>query len=95
MALERLLHERQSPLLVAGFRDIALEDLALMIDGAPEIYHLAIDLHVHFIEVPLPVAEAPHPVDPLSADIAREKRAEPVPPQPNRLVAGVDAAFEE
>jgi len=31
---------------------------ALVIDGAPEIVHLAIDLHVHLVEMPLPVPVA-------------------------------------
>jgi len=37
----------------------------------------------------------PHALNPLAADLAGEHRAEPVPPQPNRLMADVDAALEQ
>ena len=37
VALQRLLHEAQSCLLVAGLGDVAFEDLALLIDRASEI----------------------------------------------------------
>jgi hypothetical protein len=39
------------------------------------------------------MAEAPHPAHPLAADVTRKQRAEPVPPQPHRLVAEVDPAL--
>ncbi|SHF46442.1 hypothetical protein SAMN02746095_03357 [Acidocella aminolytica 101 = DSM 11237] len=45
---------------VAGFRDVALEDLAFVIDNAPQIKHLSIELYVHLAKVPLPLPEAPH-----------------------------------
>jgi hypothetical protein len=38
---------------------------------------------------------AAHVLDPLPADLAGEHRAEPVPPQPHRLMADVDAALEQ
>lgn len=95
MALQRLLHEPERCRLVAGLRDVALEDLALVIDGAPQIHHLAIELHEHLIKVPSPVAKAAHPRDSLALDFSREHRTEPVPPQPHRLMTNVDAALEQ
>jgi hypothetical protein len=41
------------------------------------------------------MAEAAHPRDALSANVASEQRAEPVPPMAHRLVANVDAALEQ
>ena len=66
-----------------------------MIDRAPEVHHLAIELHVHFIKMPAPVTEPPHVIDPLSTDLAREERAEPVPPQAHCLMAKIIPAFEK
>jgi hypothetical protein len=39
--------------------------------------------------------KALHPADPLAPDVSGEHRAEAVPPQPDRLVANVDAALEQ
>lgn len=40
-----------------------------------------------------PLAAQPHPVDPAPPDLGDKRRAEPVPPEPHRLVADLDAAF--
>jgi hypothetical protein len=37
LALERLLHEGQRRVLVAGFRDVALENLAFLVDRAAQV----------------------------------------------------------
>ena len=55
--------------------------------------YFAVDLHADLIKVPLPVGVGPHGVDPFAADLSGEYRAQPVPPQPHRLVADVDASF--
>ena len=34
-------------------------------------------------------------LNPALPDLRREHRTEPIPPQPHRLVANVDAAFEQ
>ncbi len=41
------------------------------------------------------MTRATHPADPLSPDIAGTERPKPVPPHPYRLMADVDAAFEQ
>ena len=56
---------------------------------------LAVDLHVHLVEMPPPLAEALHPADPLPADVSREHRTEAVPPEPHGLVADTDVALEQ
>lgn len=93
--LRVLFINRKSCGFIAGFSDVTLEDLTFVIDRTPEVHHLAVQLHVHFIKVPFPMAEAPHPAGPLLADIGSEQRTEPVPPQPHCLVTQIDPALEQ
>ena len=65
------------------------------VESSPQVDHLAVQLHVYFVQMPAPVAEPPHATDPLTANVACEQRTEPVPPQPDRLVADVDPALEQ
>jgi hypothetical protein len=95
VALQRLAHELQCRGLVASPRHEALEHLAFVIDGSPQVAHLAVHLHVHLIKVPLPLTEAAHAADPLATDVTGKQRTEPVPPVANRLMADVDAAVRE
>ena len=58
----------------------------------PQIVSFAIDLHKDLVQVPAParirmVLNAPFP------DLRGEHRTEPVPPEPYRLVADIDASF--
>ena len=93
MSLERLLHELKRRSLVPLPGDEALEDLAFLVDSAPQIAHLAIHLHVDLVEVPAPVTEAAHVADPLTADVCCEQRTKPVPPEADSFVADIDTAL--
>ena len=95
VAFERLLHKGESCGFVSCFGDVALKDLTLMVDRAPQIAHLSVHLHVHLIKMPLPLSKASHPVYPGPANVTREQRAEPVPPESHCLVADVDSSFVE
>ena len=95
MALERLLHEPQRRGLFAGPVDVALENLALLVERTPQVMHLAVDLYVDLVEVPAPLAENLHAAHPLAPHVGGEERAEPVPPHPHGLVANVDPALEQ
>jgi predicted NAD/FAD-dependent oxidoreductase len=64
-----------------------------MIDGAPEIAELAVDLHERLIQMPTPLDEAAHVRDASLADLGGEHWAKPVPPKSDGLVADVDPAF--
>ena len=66
-----------------------------VIDGAPEVVHLAVDLHVNLIEMPSPLTNAAHGTDPLPSYVACEQWTEPVPPEPNRLMAKIDASLKQ
>ncbi len=95
VALERLLHEPQRCLLVARLRHVALEDLALLIDPAPQVMQLSVDLHVDLIEVPFPLPETAHSTHPLTLHIGSEQRPKSVPPQPSRLVANINPSLSQ
>lgn len=95
VALERLLHKGERCLLITRFCNVALEDFAFLIDRSPEVYHLAVELHVQLVEVPTPVAEDSHPRHPVAAYVAGKHRSELVPPHPDRLVADIDPALEQ
>src|SRR5271157_2174692 len=64
-----------------------------MVDGAPEIAELAVDLHEGLIQMPPPLRIATHVRHPLLSDLGGEHRAKPVPPKPDGLVADVDPAL--
>lgn len=63
-----------------------------MIDSLPQIAAFAVDLHEHLVEMPPPVA-GPHALDAALSVLSREDRTKAEPPEPNRLVADVDAAL--
>jgi hypothetical protein len=50
-----------------------------MIHGAPQVDHLAVQLHVNLVQVPAPAMEAPHPAHPLTMDVATKQRFKSVP----------------
>ena len=87
--LEKL--QRRS--LVPLRSDHCLQNLALMIDGAPEIAELAVDLHKHLVQMPTPLRIAAHARYPLLSDLGGEHRTKPVPPKPDGLIADVDPAL--
>src|SRR5580692_2661395 len=64
-----------------------------MVDGAPEIKELAVDLHKGLIQMPAPLRIAAHVRDASLANLGDEHRAKPVPPEPDGLVADVDPAL--
>jgi hypothetical protein len=43
--------------------------------------------------VSAPITEPTHAANPLTPNTSGEHRPEPVPPQPNRIVANIDAAL--
>lgn len=66
-----------------------------MANSPPEIMHLAVDLHVHLVEMPAPVRAFSHLAHPLFADFSREYGTETVPPQPHCLMTNIDATFRQ
>src|SRR5258708_39556759 len=64
-----------------------------MVDGAPKVVELAVDLHKHLVQMPAPLRIAAHVRDASLTDLGGEHRAKPVPPEPDGLVADVDPAL--
>jgi hypothetical protein len=64
-----------------------------MVNGAPQIAELAVDLDEHLIQVPAPLRIAPHVRDASLPNLGGEHRTKPVPPEPDGLVADVDPAL--
>lgn len=57
---ERLFHEARAAVLAAGLGHETFENLTFLIDRAPQVMGRAVDFHVDLINVPSPVAVAPH-----------------------------------
>jgi hypothetical protein len=52
MLLQKLAHQFQSGVLVALGLDQRIENLALGVDGAPQINHPPIDFQIDFVKMP-------------------------------------------
>jgi len=72
-ALEKLQRRGFVPLR----SDDRFQNLAFMIDGAPEIAELAVDLHEHLIQMPTPLRITAHVRYPLLSDLGGKHRAKP------------------
>lgn len=95
MVLQCLLHEPQCRRLVAGFGDVTLEELALVINRTPQVMKLAVDPHIGFVQVPFPMSASPHPAYPLAANVGRKHQTKTAPPEPHRLVADIHPALNQ
>jgi hypothetical protein len=94
VTFHRALQKLKRSLAITPFRHKNLQYLALVIDGTPEVVRLAIDLHENLVQVPAPV-RIQMTLNPALPDLCGEHRPEPVPPEPYRLVADIDAVFEK
>src|SRR3984957_283338 len=61
-----------------------------MVDGAPEIKELAIDLHNDLVQMPAQLRIGSHLHDLPLSDLGVDYRPKPVPPKPDGLVADLD-----
>ncbi len=71
-----------------------LKHLAFMIYRTPQVVRLAIDPDEHLVEVPTPLRIRPM-MNASFPDLRGQHRTEPVPPEPDRLVADINATFEQ
>src|ERR1700746_2262085 len=88
LLLEQLAHQPQRRPAVAATLDQHVEDLALVIDGAPEIRPLAGDAHHHLVQMPAiarPRATLAQP--------SRDRGTELQHPSPHRFVGDVEPSF--
>ena len=88
------LHDPLEKLQRRGFVSLRgshrFQDLALMVDGAPQIAELAVDLHEHLVQMPAPLRIAAHVRDASLPNLGGEHWAKTVPPESDGLVADVD-----
>ncbi len=85
VAFNSLLDEFQRRELVSRLRVVGFKHLALVVYRPPEVAHLAVDLHVDFIQAPSPVGERAHVLNPFPADPTGKHRTETASPQPDHL----------
>lgn len=90
LLLEQLSHQPESRALAPPGLDQHVEDLALAVDGAPEIQPPTADRDEHLIEVPAAARPAA-----LRTKPAGNRRAEAGDPGPDRLVADGDAPLRQ
>ncbi len=64
-----------------------------MIDGPPQVVGDTVDLYENLVEVPPPVGQGAHAVDPLASNLGGKHRAKSVPPEPHGFMADLDAAL--
>ena len=88
--LQDALEKFQRRSLVPFSGDDRVQHLAFMVDGAPEIKELAIDLHNHLVQMPALLRIGSHLHDLPLSDLGGEYRPKPVPPKPDGLMADVD-----
>ncbi len=74
---------------------MSLQHLTFVVDDAPQVVSLAIDLDEHLIEMPLKVTKAAYLGEAFLADLRGKQGAETGPPISDRFVANVDPAFVE
>ena len=85
--------EFQCCLAITALRNEAFQYFPFVIHSPPKIVRLAVDLHEHLIQMPLPVCPWPHSINPSAAHFGSKQWAKSVPLKPNCLMADVDAAF--
>ncbi len=66
-----------------------------MIDGAPEVVHLAVNPDIHLVQLPSPMPEAAHPAHALSTNVGCEYWAIAIPPIAHCFIADIDPALEQ
>src|SRR5580704_16109670 len=88
--LQKLAHEFQRRPLVPFRLDQHIEDLALGVDGAPQIDHPAIDFQIDFIKMPSRIGFGS-----AFAQVRRDHRSEVVHPAPDSFVGHHDTAFRQ
>jgi hypothetical protein len=93
MAFHDFLQEFEGYLAITARCNEAFQDVPFVIHWPPKIVRLAVNLHEHLVQVPLPIWVSAHLADPFLADLSGKQRAKSIPLKPNRLMADVDAAF--
>ena len=86
--LQKLAHEFQRGALVPIRLDQHIEDLALGVDGSPQIDHAAIDFQIDLVEMPDGVR-----LRPAFTQVSRDHGSKMVHPAPHALIGHQDPAL--
>ena len=87
-------YDRSRSVTIPPFGHKNFKCFALVIDGTPEVAHLAINSDKYFVQVPAPV-RVRMMMNSTPSDLGGKQRTEPVPPETHRLVADIDTALEQ
>jgi hypothetical protein len=88
LLLEQLAHQPQRRAAVAAALNQHVENLALVVDGTPQIHPLAGDAHYHLIEVPAIARPRTALTEP-----SRDRGTEFQHPAPHRFIGDVEPSF--
>jgi hypothetical protein len=88
LLFEQLAHQPQRRAAVSAALNQPVENLALVVDGTPQIHPLAGDAHHHLIEVPA-IARPRTALTELSRDDGTEFQR----PSPHRFIGDVEPSF--
>jgi hypothetical protein len=89
----QFLEEFQRGLAVACIGHKPLQYFAFVIDSAPQVMCLALDLDENLVQLPSPVPTRPHPVHAFAPDFSRKPQAKLVPPEPHSLISEIAPPF--
>src|SRR5271166_2681008 len=87
---QELAHQFQRSVLVSLRLDQHVEDLALGVDGPPEVDHSAVDFQIDLVEMPSRMR-----LQATLSQVGRDHRSEMVHPTPNRLVRHRHSALRQ
>jgi len=94
IALHSAFEELQRSSAIPVLRREYLKHFTLVIHRTPEIMRLATDPDEYLVQVPAPSRKRPM-MNASFPDRGGKHRTEPVPPEPHRLVADIDAPLEQ
>jgi len=89
----RFPEEFQCRILITAVGHERFQNFTFVIYRPPKIVSFSIDLHKHFVHVPLPIGIGSELLDTPLADFGGKYRTKTVPPEPNRFMADFDASF--
>ena len=92
VTLHRTLQKRKRSLAISPFRRENFKHLAFVINRTPQVMRLTVDPHENLVQVPATVRIA-FMLNAAFPDLRREHWTEPVPPEPNCLMADIDSSL--
>ena len=94
IAFHRTPQKLQRSLAIPPFRGKNFQHFPFVINSPPQIMHLPVDTDKHLVQVPAPV-RIRMASNPGLPDLGGKHRTKPVPLEPHRFMAEVDAALEQ